>query len=199
MLKKREPTLGGVRPWRSRKGPLGPGLTGWRRHFHRAHVPHIGAREVAPLLGALVVPEEPAQVLGLLLAALAVAVQGHQGGLADGQKIPGLQIQVLLLVLGKCMEGDVLETFHRHFVRRVRLKMAAGETIQLRAWLHQERWATRKSSGPRRGRLIRQKRLAWWFGETGEKGGREESPEAQQHFETSIRLPSAAFTPGALF
>lgn len=133
MLKSNEPTLRRVWPWCSRKGPLGPGLAGWQRHLHWAHVLHIRAREVAPLLGALVVPEEPAEVFGLLLASLAVVVHGHQGCLADCQKISGLQIQVLLLVLRKCMEGNVLETFHRHFVKRVRLKMAAGEKIQLEA------------------------------------------------------------------
>lgn len=100
------------------------------------------------MLGALVVPEEPAEVFRLLLAALAVAVHGHQGCLADCQKISGLQIQVLLLVLRKCMEGNVLETLHRHFVRRGRLKMAAGEKIQLEAWLHQEGSEIKKSSKP---------------------------------------------------
>lgn len=87
-------------------------------------------------------------MFGLLLAPLAVVVQGHQGCLADCQKIPGLQIQVLLLVLGKRMEGDVLETFHRHFVRRVRLKMAAEETIKFVTWLHREGSMIRKSSNP---------------------------------------------------
>lgn len=143
-----EPTLRGVWPWCGRKGPLGPGLTGWQHHLHGAHVLHVGAREVAPLLGALVVPEEPAEVFRLLLATLAVVVHGHQGRLADCQKIPGLQIQVLLLVLRKRMESNVLETFHRHFVKRVRLKMAAGEQIQLEAWLHQEGSAIKKSSNP---------------------------------------------------
>lgn len=28
----------------------------------------------------------------------------------------------------------------------------------------------------------------WWLREMGEKGGREKSPEAEQHFEKSIRL-----------
>lgn len=41
--------------------------------------------------------------------------------------------------------------------------------------------------------------MAWWFREQGEKGGREKSPEAQQHFEKSIRLRSAASTMADLF
>lgn len=98
------------------------------------------------MLGALVEAEEPAEAFRLLLAPLAVAVHGHQRCLADCQQISGLQIQVLLLVLGKRMEGDVLETFHRHFLKRLRLKMAAGEKIQLEARLHREGSAAEKSS-----------------------------------------------------
>lgn len=99
--RKKDPTLRRIWPRRSRQGALGPGLNGWQRHLHRAHELHIRAREVAPLLGALVVPEEPAEVLRLLLATFAVVVHGQEGGLADCQKISGLQIQVLLLVLRK--------------------------------------------------------------------------------------------------
>lgn len=80
--------------------------------------------------------------------------------------------------------------------------MAAAEKNQL--WLHQEASAIKESSQTPRKRLIRQKTLAW-FGEKGEKEGRErreggkESPEAQQHFEKSISLRSAAFTTADLF
>lgn len=91
-------------------------MTRWQRHLHRAHVLYVRPREVASLFSALVVPKQPAEELGLLLAALLVVLHGQQRGLADRQKVPGLQIQVLLLVLSERVEGNVLKTFRRHFV-----------------------------------------------------------------------------------
>lgn len=117
-------TLRQVRPWGSRKRSLGPGLTRREHHFDGTHVLDVRPWEVAPLFGALVVPEEPAEAFGMLHAALFVALHGQQRGLADGQKISRLQIQVLFLVLRKCIEGEVLKTFSGHFVREVKLKMA---------------------------------------------------------------------------
>lgn len=53
----------------------------------------------------------------MLLAALLVVLHREKRGLADGQKVSGQQIQILVLVLGERVEGKVLETFRRHFDR----------------------------------------------------------------------------------
>ena len=47
-------------PWSSRERSLGPGLTRREHHLDGAHILDISPWEVASLLGALVVPEEPA-------------------------------------------------------------------------------------------------------------------------------------------
>ena len=108
----------------SRKWSLGPGLTRWGRHLNRANVLNVSPRKVASLLGALVAPEEPAQALRLLLPALLVALHGRQWRLADCQDVFGLQVQVLFLVLGKCVESTVLKALCRHFVGETKIKMA---------------------------------------------------------------------------
>lgn len=107
-------------------------MAGWKGHLNGAHILNICPWEVASLLGALVVPQEPAQALGLLHAPLLVALHGQQRGLADRQEIPRLQIQVLLLVLGERVEGTVLKTLRRHFERQEKIKMAAEEGIRWR-------------------------------------------------------------------
>ncbi len=117
-------TLRGLWSWSSREGSLGPGLTRWEHHLDGAHILDIRPWEVASLFGALVVPEEPAEALRLLHTALLVVLHGQQRGLADCQKVSRLQIQVLFLVLGKCVEGKVLKTLRRHFVRETKIKMA---------------------------------------------------------------------------
>lgn len=94
-----------------------------------AHILNIRPWEVASLLSALVVPEEPAQTLGVLHAALLVVLHGHQRGLADCKEVSRLQIQVLVLVLGEHVEGTVLETFRRHFVTEAKSKMATASRI----------------------------------------------------------------------
>lgn len=53
----------------------------------------------------------------MLGAALLVVLQREQRGLADGQKVSGQQIQILVLVLDERVEGKVLETVRRHFDR----------------------------------------------------------------------------------
>lgn len=124
------PTLSRLWPGSSREGSLGPRLTRWEHHLNGAHVLNIRPWEVASLLGALVVPEEPAQMLRMLHTALLVVLHGHQRGLADCKEVSRLQIQVLFLVLGKCVEGTVLETFRRHFVTEAKSKMATAYRIR---------------------------------------------------------------------
>lgn len=53
----------------------------------------------------------------MLLTALLVVFHREKRGLANGQKVSGQQIQILVLVLGERVEGKVLETFRRHFDR----------------------------------------------------------------------------------
>lgn len=106
----------------SREGSLGPRLTWRERHLDGSHVLNISPGEIASLFRALVVPKKPAEVLGLFYAALPIVLHGQQRRLADGQQVSRLQIQVLLLVLGECIEGTVLETFRRHFVRETNSK-----------------------------------------------------------------------------
>lgn len=53
----------------------------------------------------------------MLLATLLIVLHREKRGLADGQKVSGQQIQILVLVLGERVEGKVLETFRRHFDR----------------------------------------------------------------------------------
>lgn len=75
--------------------------------------------------------------------------------------------------------------------------MATGEKIQLEAWLHQEGSAIKKSSNPPPKKADQTENVGVVVrgeGREGREGGREKSPEAQQHFEKSVRLPSAAFT-----
>lgn len=130
--------------WSSRQGSLGPGLTRWECHLHRAHVLDICPWEVASLFGALVVSKEPAEALWVLHTAFLVVLHRQQRGLADCQKVPGLQIQVLFLVLGKCIEGKVLKTFRCHFVREAEIKMATDDAD--RVPLRQQGSAIQKSS-----------------------------------------------------
>lgn len=105
-------------------------MTRWKYHPDGAHVLDIRPWKVASLFGAFVVSKEPAEMLRMLHAALLVVLHGQQRGLADSQKISRLQIQVLFLVLSKCIEGEVLKTFSRHFVREANLKMATEYRIR---------------------------------------------------------------------
>lgn len=109
-------TLLWLRPRGCWEGSLGARLTGRRCHPHRAHKLDICPREVPPLLSAFVEAQQPAQELRTLLIPLLEA----QGGLADGQNVPGLQVNVLLQVLGVDVEGTILETIDRHFKKPIK-------------------------------------------------------------------------------
>lgn len=95
---------------------MGARLTGWRCHPHGAHELDICPWEVPPLLSAFVEAQQPAQELGTLLIPLLEV----QGGLADGQNVPGLQVNVLLQVLGVDVEGTILETIDRHYKKPIK-------------------------------------------------------------------------------
>lgn len=127
---------------------MGPGLTRRECHLDRPHILDIGPWKVASLFGALVVPEEPAKALRLLHTALLIVLHGKQRGLADSQEVSRLQIQVLFLVLGKCVQGEILKTFCCHFVRVAKSKWPPNTGLDdaARVPLQQQGSAIQKSS-----------------------------------------------------
>lgn len=166
-----------VWPRGSRKGSLGPGLTRREYHFDGTHVLDVRPWEVASLFGALVVPEEPAEALGMLRAAVFVALHGQQRGLADSQKISRLQIQVLFLVLRERIEGEVLKAFSGHFVGEVTLKMATEQRIR---WCSPCPTATTRFGYTEILLGHPKAAVVWWLGQSG-AGGEEEGTGKESH------------------